>query len=289
MLCGKAVHEFIVNMIRKRPEGRKFYYKTLDSALGGWIYKWRSTLLQKGAFLLEPNKSEEWKFKAIGSTCISNYWAANISKPDPLKLEDRKRINLFAGMDLVAVADQIRAVNPDVIARYRPDLMSGGQLHPDYNPEVIIDLKTTLTDFDKKQETSDLAKAGSQHHLASSIQATAYTRAYRQFNGKWPIGFFFYMLYRNQFFFVSADDDEKQVELDNHVHHLLRNLKDESFPKASDPIKCRYCGYLKECVGEKGVVISIGTDSPNGPDVRRIFSRERFNRQPKQLKLPFLK
>ncbi len=285
MLCGKAVHEFIAGMYRQRPKGRKFFYKSLESASGAWHYKWSTMLKENEESLMEPDKATAGKYRNIGLRCISNYWNANECKPDPVEIEQRRRIKVF-GVDLVTVSDQVRAVSNEVVARYRPDLISDGQLNSGYSPQVIIDIKTSLSDWDRGKDTSELAKAGNQHHLASSIQATAYTRAYKYYNGVWPIGFFFYALYHNKFYFVSVEDEESQKRLDEVILHLVRNLNCESFPK-HPTLNCRNCVCLQHCLGEKGIQISINTDSLSGPDIRHIFKREWKSNQPKQLRFKF--
>lgn len=252
-LCGSTVHSHIQAFYRATKTPRPFYFQSKQSAIGAWFNRWQRAVeeaVKKGQ-LIRRNPDLDKEYGEIGAICIAQYWEGNIEKARPLMVEKRFEHTFHPALGLVGVMDQVRRVPENYIERHRPELMQEG-LNPDYDPVVIVDLKTHRFGYDtaRLKNPTEYERMREQYNLHEDLQATAYTFLYFQATGKMPIGFLWYHLRSGTTFFTYREEEDF-LNLLLVVNHVVGNLAAESFPKNSTTENCRSCDYVPECWEKK--------------------------------------
>lgn len=199
-LCGVKVHNFIKRMEvgnKRAPRERwstrrRFYYSDFEAAVRSWRNEWRigvETATNEGR-LLNPNSTDTFRFAALGAKCLENYWRSLEPYTPPTIVE--KGYNypwLDSGITLVGNIDQVRAENLDYIRAKRPELFRGGQLHPDFDPVVILDFKTGWDSFGGEEKVEmvsieDTVKELYEKNPDNEVIAKVWF--HYQLTGEWP-------------------------------------------------------------------------------------------------------
>ncbi len=258
-LCGSLVHSFVKTLYRPTKEPRPFYFKEKKSFLTYWWFKWPEEIqkaLDKG-LLSEKDADKDQKFGAVGTTCLSNYWDANVNLPRPFQVEKAYRATLW-DFPLIGIFDQVRSVSVEWIQRHRPELVSNGCLNEAYSPALIVDLKTEYESFDASQfkENPTLEETiRQQFELHEGIQATLYTLLYEVVTGKKPVAFAWYHLPSNKWF-VTWRENRDYDTLYGILRHCRDNIAAESFPKNVGRKRCKRCDYWDICREDRYFIIS---------------------------------
>ncbi len=249
-LLGIAVHKHIAQLYRPTKDPRPFYYRSEQSYRGAWFNRWKRELDEavESERLLARTTELDDEFGRIGAICIDKYWETNITLSRPLQVEQRFEHSFNPTLSLIGVMDQVRTVPIKYIEKHRPELITNGQLHPDYDPVAIVDLKTNQYDFDTERlkDPTESEKMRSQYNLHEDLQATAYTFLYQQATGKKPIGFIWYHLRSGSTFFTFRDESDF-LNLFLVIDHVVDNLQAQSFPKNSTDNNCFHCDFVREC------------------------------------------
>lgn len=258
-LCGATVHSHIQALYRATKTPRPFFYLTEQSAIGAWFNRWQRAVEQAVARgqLVRRDRDLDEEFGKIGAICVVNYWKANSERARPLLVEGRLEHHFNPVLSLVGVIDQARTVPLSYTQAHRPELVSEGQLHPDYAPVLIVDLKTHRFGYDTAalKNPTEYEKMRRQYNLHEDLQATAYTFLYQQITGKKPIGFIWYHLRSGATFFTYREESDF-LNLFLVIDHVVANLQAESYPKNSTDENCRNCDYVPECWEKKIFPIS---------------------------------
>ncbi len=259
-LCGSEVHKFIAGLYKKHSDDRKFWYKSIDSAKGAWFVTWNKALDRDAGKILQPDKKAANDFGGNGWVCIDRYWKQNIDKPKPILIEKKYTIPLFAGVELTGVFDQLRTVQLPWLKARRPEIFVGEDISPEYDPYIIVDLKTGWSNYNIKEDDSDNEKVRKQIAIQLDIQAAAYALLYKEHhNGKYPAGFLLYYLSEkttNNTFFVKGDSIESQTILESNVQHVVTNIRNGSFPRKISN-QCARCDYYMECRPNGKISVSL--------------------------------
>ena len=287
-LCGSEVHKFIAGLYKKHSDDRKFWYKSIDSAKGAWFVTWNKALDRDAGKILQPDKKAANDFGGNGWVCIDRYWKQNIDKPKPILIEKKYTIPLFAGVELTGVFDQLRTVQLPWLKARRPEIFVGEDISPEYDPYLIVDLKTGWSNYNIKEDDSDNEKVRKQIAIQLDIQAAAYALLYKKHhNGKYPAGFLLYYLREgsvNNTFFVKGDSKESQIILESNVQHVVTNIRNESFPRKISN-QCARCDYYMECRPNGNISVSLPGEIPDSVKTEKEEPAEKFV----QLKLKFKK
>lgn len=255
-LCGTMVHRFLASLHGDHKHLGRFYYKTINAAIGAWSFMWKKALEENKDFLIHVNSKEAEKYRWIGINCIRNYWNISYDKPDPTIIEKKYTIPWCPGFEFTGVFDQVRPVSIDLINLKRPDLIVNGILDERYDPVTIVDLKTGYYDYEVSPDSSEVDKVRHQYDLQRNTQASAYTLLYRiSHSGKLPLYFTLHQLKNNKFFTVIGEDEESQQNLRDSVNHVILGIKNNSFPRNIGP-NCRRCDYTFICSQKKTINIS---------------------------------
>lgn len=258
MLCGIEVHRHIQWFYRKPKEPRPFFFETLSSATRSWFGIWREKIAEckEAGRLILPNPEDDKKFGNIGAACIRQYWKDNFSLPRPLVVEKSFSIKLNPHLVLVGRVDQTRGVSTDYIRQHRPELIVNGQLHPDFDPVVIIDLKSGYMDFDVRAFKEDPLleeQVRRQFELHENLQLTLYTWVYWRKHGRLPIGVWWYHLRSGKVFFSFREEEDFQ-NLFGVLNHFIENVAAQSFPKHIGR-QCETCEHLLPCRENRHFVV----------------------------------
>ena len=287
-LCGSEVHKFIAGLYKKHSDDRKFWYKSIDSAKGAWFVTWEKALDRDAGKILQPNDKKADDFGGNGWVCIDRYWKQNIDKPQPILIEKKYTIPLFAGVELTGVFDQLRTVQLPWLRARRPEIFIGEEISPEYDPYLIVDLKTGWSDYNIKKDDNDNEKVRKQIAIQLDIQAAAYALLYKKHHqGKFPAGFLLYYLREgssDNTFFVKGDSVESQLILESNVQHVVTNIRNESFPRKISN-QCARCDYYMECRPNGTISVSLPGAIPDSIQTEGRKSAEDYV----QLKLNFKK
>lgn len=246
-LAGVEVHKFIARLRSSR--NNKLYFKSLETARSAWFGTWSRALEKAHPLMLKHTAEGDEKFGAIGWVCIRNYWNNSIDKSEPKFIEKRFEVPLFQGVDFVGVVDQISELNPETIARIRPDLIANGALLDGFNPDVIIDFKTGRDSYDITEfvpDATELERARYQTELHLNLQVTAYYWLYFQIFKKMPVGFYWYHLLDNKAFLTTRTEDDfgNFIEI---MEHVVEGITSDSFPINPEKQRCARCDYFDIC------------------------------------------
>ena len=286
-LCGVAVHRFIANLYKDNPSGRKFWFKSLDSARKAWFVTWKKTLEENEDRIIRPSKEQDKKYAAIGATCIKNYWDGNFKSLNPIYIEKRYTILWDYGIELTGVIDQLRFANLGWMKKERPDLFSDGTLSERYSNTLVVDLKTGWGDYNLDDAETDEERIRKQISIQLDIQAAAYALLLKNHTGKFPFAFIIYQLQSSDknMYVVRGDLEGPQNVLRENIEHVVKNVRDGSFPGTVGR-HCAFCDYAIECEGLAGTTVS------NYEDLQNILIPEGsegavYKPKPVQLKLKF--
>lgn len=271
--CGIAVHQHVWQMHQPVANPRAFFFERKGSALKAWIFRWRHALeeITSSGKLERRDANEDLRFERLGILCIAKYWDIFGKLLPPLSVERRYEHVLASGVKLVGIADQIRQVSPEYIAKHRPDLIIGGKLKDGYDPVIIMDLKTGYHDFDVSRRRFNrdpnlIEKVRAQFELHENLQATALTFLYQQANdGRKPIGFVWYHMRSGAAFFTYRGEADYQT-LYGDVYHLVENVDAESFPKHVGP-HCGFCDHFQPCRENRDFLL-VTAENPSNFNTR---------------------
>ncbi len=262
-LCGREVHFFVALLHKEHSSDRKFWYKNINSARKAWFFTWNRALDENRSIIQKVSKDAEDKYGKIGWFCIKHYWEQNFDKPNPIFVEKKFTVPWSMGVELTGVFDQVRTLRMDWIKKRRPELFDGNTLSSLYNPEAIVDLKTGWSDYNIEEDDSDTEKVRKQFEIQRDIQGAAYALLYQKHFGKFPIGFLLYQLRneKNNMFLVKGDLAESQLVLKDAIEHVIKNIRDKSFPRNINN-HCGYCDYYMNCSGNGKIFISLPEQMP---------------------------
>lgn len=270
-LCGVLVHDLIKQMERRKTkEPRRYYYKSLESLLLTWKGRWWRAVYEakERDRLLYVDDKQAGIFFGVGHACLTTYWNQNL-RPErkPIQIEKTYRYPTSVGIPLLGIFDQVRQVSLEFIVQHRPELILNGQLHPDYDPVVILDLKTNYHSYDvaafrKDPNLYDWVRE--QFDLHEGIQATCYCWLYWKKTKKKPIGFVWYHLRSGQTFFTFREERDFQV-LGDIILHITDNVTNLSFPKHIGD-QCRRCDFYRPCREDRFFMIASPEDIPEAEE-----------------------
>ena len=300
MVLGTAVHAFIARMERPlKKQDRRFFYKTLDSAIKAWFVYWRNFYRDRRAMLVDYTDDQYKRLLGFGSACIKKYWElhadsyGNSLKPRPISVEES--IVLFInGMNFPAKPDQLRNVSMEYILKERPDLVVAGQIVSGYNPVVILDIKTTSeTWFYVDDETGVAVRIKPEKDvLKANLQVISYTQAYKRKYGNFPIGFVFLTLPTSSFIFTHAEGPRSVLILENAINALRHGLNEESFPYNTGK-HCAECLFKGHCdVFNKDTTVTFEMLDASMPGLEKsdeLLSKLGEIKKPRQLRFNFNK
>ena len=293
LLCGSEVHQHIEQFYKKPAEPRPFYFQTQRSAIGAWFGRWRRAIENPTVPIIDLSAEQIKKFGEVGAICTANYWKGNIDKARPLAVEEEFKYAWRPSIRITGIVDQLRVAPIDWIKVKRPELVLNGELIPGYDPVVILDLKTNRESYDTRAfnlDPSPADEARMQHALHEDIQPTFYTWLYEKCHrGQKPVGFIWYHLRSNKFFFTFREERD-YVVIEEIIDHLVDNLDTESFPKKVG-LNCRYCFFTESCRGErKNFVCRPEEPGEASVPLQAIDSLAAVElKKPKQLKLKLKK
>ena len=275
-LCGIAVHRTAQRLYdpqaspKKGEKARPFHFRSMRAAVGGFIYTYRELVREakEKHSLINPNANMEREYRDVGKECVQTYWKQNILLPRPLAVELRLSYPILPSVTLAGIFDQTRAIDPNQLERYvkthRPELWVHGALHPDYDPVIIIDLKTEKRSFEPDQwdTTTVLDKNREirrQFPLHEDMQAAAYSWLYRKRFGKWPFGYWWYHLRSGRLFFTAADSAQHQNKLELAVRSFIEGLEAKHFMPTVGR-HCEWCDHIAPCRGVLPFFIASGEE-----------------------------
>jgi len=245
--CGKLAHSFIKLLYRKKRGERKYFYKTLSSAIKAWYRVWKLTCDEKEPNFLLIDKDQRLEYQRLGITCISHYYNENLQKSDPIAMEKGFNIPWSLGVNLVGKWDQLRTATHDYIATRRPEIIVNGVLSESYLPIVIVELKTGYFDYDLGPIRSNggTNKLG----LPEIIQAITYTEAFRRCHaGKYPVGHTIYDLETGKTRLIVKEGKLCQEILADYVNNAVDIIQNQVYPRYPNKDKCDACGYKMLCL-----------------------------------------
>jgi hypothetical protein len=291
-LCGTVVHQMVAELETKEvATDRRFYYQSLDALLGAWRFRWHMALTEaeSSGRLVGKDPAQAAIFRNVGQMCLRLYWEKNLNLKTPLAAEKSFQYPWKNGVPLLGIFDQIRSVSVAQIARWRPELVVDGNLDPDYEPILIVDLKTDYPSYDiaafRKNPSLEQWLRG-QYELHESLQATCYTWLYRLVTGKYPVGFAWYHLRSGKIFFTYREERHFR-DLDEVITHIADNEEALSFPK-NIGFNCRSCDYLEPCLGDNYFKVSLPEEIGSAHELEKHPSRV-VKKQEKQLRLKNLR
>jgi len=293
LLCGSEVHQHIEQFYKKPAKPRPFYFQTQRSAIGAWFGRWARAIENPAVPIIDLSEEQVKKYGEVGAICTANYWKGNIGKARPLAVEEPFNYLWRPGIKITGIVDQLRIAPIPWIKGKRPELVLNGELISGYDPVVILDLKTNRESYDTRAfnlDPSPADEARMQHALHEDIQPTFYTWLYEKCHrGQKPVGFIWYHLRSNKFFFTFREERDYTV-IEEIIDHLVDNLDTESFPKKVG-LNCRYCFFTEHCRGERRLVVSLAEEPGEASaPLSVIFNPAEANlKGPKQLKLKFKK
>lgn len=252
-LCGTLVHQFVKELYKPTKDGRPFWYKTKQSMIKAWFIRWKLLLEKEAGNIQVIDEKKANEYGTTGAVCLANYWEINQNRPRPIASEKRFTARLASGIKILGIFDQLREVSLEYIQRVRPDLVVDGQLHPDYNPVVIVDLKTNRFG-PKPRDVSDIENARKQMQLHTYLQPTAYTWLYEHNTGKKPIGFIWWHLRSGDAFFTYRTSEDYRLFFEQ-INHVLLGIEAESYPVHPGD-HCQYCDYFAPCRGGRALLIT---------------------------------
>jgi hypothetical protein len=199
-LCGVKVHSFIKLLEKghkKSPRSlwrssRRFYYSDLEAAKRSWRNQWAIAVEQetKRGRLTNPNPRDTFSFAALGERCIENYWKNLSGLTIPLEVEQSYSFPWpDSNLDLNGNIDQIRPANLDYARAKRPELFKGGELHPDFAPVIILDLKTGWDSYSNSEVSGEVSLEQVVRDLFEKYpdnQAIASVWLHYQITKQWP-------------------------------------------------------------------------------------------------------
>ena len=286
-ICGRAIHKTVETLYKQTKDQRPYYFKSKDSFAGAFKYQWFRLLDEhkESGTLVGEDRRREGEYLGIGVACIQKYWDANVERgiPRPRLVEERFQVTLpESETQLMVVLDQVRQAPLEYIARVRPELISGGELDPSYDPYVIVDLKSGRQSYEPWHfdENPELVReAARQFPLHHGLQATAYTYAYEQVFGKKPIGFWWYHLRSGKGFFSYRDEGHYR-ELEYVAQHVKMNVGARSFPKHVTE-QCQHCDFFKPCSAarletgdNRQMIVVRASDAPPGIPTMQVVEDE---------------
>jgi hypothetical protein len=288
-LGGGEIHQHIQLIHRTPKQPRPFYFRTLKAALGSWSHRWDRALEREKDRIILPNAEAAEKMRLHGYKCIANYWKANYQKIAPLAIEKRFKYLLpdMQNILLYGIFDQLRTPSLEFIKKNRPEIFINGQLSPEYDPVLIVDLKSEYVGKGFYKDDSLEEKIRGQFKMNVSLEPVIYTYLYNQTMGKRPVGFVYYYLSNNNYIFVRCDDQDYQMML-YIIKIFIEGVRSESFTKAAGS-HCRYCDYLEACSERSNLYYSEPTDFSLVSDEQIIqsFSSPVIQPQARQLKFKF--
>ena len=257
-LVGKGVHKMVARFHKEGNSINPFYFQSVETAVRAWWHEWFTMLEENSDKIKDRTKANDYKFGQSGKRCIQSYWKQTYGKQSPLHVE-KQFSALLGDVRLLGVFDQVREVPTELLARLRPDLLTGtGELLPGYLPQIILDVKTGFDDYttpQTKTEPTVEVRARHQFALHEDLQATIYTYIFKQIFGQLPLGFVYYYVRDGRFFLTFRTLEDFKV-LEETVSHVLLNLENSSFPKKPGK-QCKWCDYFKVCRGERDLLLNI--------------------------------
>lgn len=248
-LFGVFLHQHVQRMHQKTADGRLHYYQTLASAIKAGYHFWYKALEENKPYLVPCTQAEIDKYTGLVPICIAQYWKYSVKRPRPLKVEWRIRAPWGNGIDLVGVIDQVRPIAVDDIARLRPELVVDGVLDPEFDPVILVDLKTggeSYAPWVRGGETANLRQwVTKQAPLHKYKQPTIYTWLYRAATGKWPIGFA-WLHVRSATAFITYRTQRHIDELNLAIRYVAMNLDAQMFPR-NEGSRCARCDFVELC------------------------------------------
>ena len=268
--CGKRAHSFIKLLYRKERGKRKFYYKTLETAIGGWFGDWNRTCDKEEPNLLVIDKAQRDEYGKLGLRCITHYYKENFLKSDPIAMEIGYNVPWSLGVKLVGKMDQIRTATLDYIIERRPEIVKNGVLLDSYLPEVIVELKTGYFDYEYGAIRSN--GGNNEMGLPEIIQAITYTELYRRCHfGKYPVGHVIYDLETGKTRFIVKEGKLCQEILADYVNHVVFIIQEQIYPRSPKKEKCYACDYKSICMREVDLFsyqpALLFSSNPNEPKI----------------------
>ena len=246
-LLGIVEHRFIKGMYASK--NNPLYYTDLTSARGAWFWNWYNALEKNLDRIKFPDKEQEKIYGGIGWSCIEKYWNKNLKNPRPIEIEKPYEMQIHGTYKLVGTIDQIRNISLEGIAKIRPELITNGQLDENYDPVVIVDLKTgseswDLTDY--VPGASPLQIAAHQFALHDDLQVTAYWQMYHKTHKKMPVGFYLYQLRSGKSFLTIRTEKDYPILLET-LNSVISGIEKEEFPMNIGN-HCEYCDFFEACI-----------------------------------------
>lgn len=263
LLRGKQVHAHIG--VLHKPLGssskpRPFFFQSRLSAIRQWFWRWGQALEENADYLIRPDDREAKKEGRIGAGCVKVYWDSFYDWPRPLRVEHPYRYPIVPGVELVGTTDQEREVSIPWIKAHRPEIVQDGRLLPDYDPVVLLDLKSNYENYDPyrqqecPQEVTLQDRVVWQLPLHLDFQATIYTWFYHIANRRRPVGFiWWHMSTGTSFFTYRTDDDYEQLNLA--VRHVVAGISANSYPRRPGS-HCRQCLVYDACWGDRPFLVA---------------------------------
>ncbi len=247
-LCGSLVHRFIAKLYKEHNHSGRVYFKSVDSSIKQWNFIWAKEVGDNKDFLEKVDFGEGKYYEKVGETCIRKYWALNETLTNPIEIEKTYTIPLAKGFKLSGRIDQIRSMSLDKISALRPDIVVKGALDDNYDPVVIVDLKTDpFNHDDSKQDKTFEEVMKLQYRLFQRLQVGAYTRLYKEHHsGKLPVCFSIYQLRYNSFTNLFGDIKEYQNFLSESVDKVVKSVTDAKFQKCAGK-NCVSCEFKDRC------------------------------------------
>ncbi|MCA9392363.1 PD-(D/E)XK nuclease family protein [candidate division WWE3 bacterium] len=260
-LFGSFMHQHAERMHTKTKCDRPMYYQTLKSAVKAGYFFWRRSLEENLAILQPYTQQDLETYQQLVAICVTNYWKVAVERPRPLHIEWRLEANWNHIVKLLGFIDQVREVDLATIERLRPELIVDGKLHPDFDPVVLVDLKTNRASYSPWKPEGQTATveewARKQFPLHAYEQPTAYTWLYHEATGKWPIAFVWWHL-RSGKMYPTYRTKEDIDEFGRTIDHVIDNLTALSFPRNVGS-QCAYCDFFRQCRGRDLLIADPAT------------------------------
>lgn len=244
-LCGILVHAHIKRIHASHRHDGRYYYKSEKNAVNSFRLLWSKALEKHSKDIKDKNEKESRKYLSLGSKCLHNYWIINERKKDPTNVELKLSIPLKNGFVLTGIIDQIREIDIEQIRKIRPDAVKDNKLNPDYDPVLVIDLKTGP--LEDEFDSSLIEDPKTQSLVHTNLQSSVYALLYKKHFGKWPIAFTFWQLEENRFQNVFGDSKEAQNILWREIDRYIESITKRYFKKNIRIENCRQCAMSEKC------------------------------------------
>lgn len=248
-LMGSEVHRFIAHLYAKHKDpSRPFFYRDIKTAHNAWFGTWNRALIANKGRINFPDEEKAQQYGATGWICIRNYWNTSVDRAKPVHIEKRYTVPITRGRRFVGIFDQVRLAPLESVRKYRPELISNGQLIDGYDPFFLVDLKTNRYSYDMtvfKPDATPLELAAYQFSLHEDLQVTAYYWLYWQVFHRLPAGFFWWHLRSGKLFYTYRTASDFNTFLEQ-VEFMLDGLDSGSFPKSVGS-HCGFCDHFEVC------------------------------------------